>query len=191
VHHPLNQMLCFSRVREALVKERGPPAPTAQMMMREGSSPHGRDRLSLALSSDRRARGGRFFRRPTRARPRRSASGAGDTPTLSRHAVLGRWCCRHVAGRMLDVGRIRSGLGVVCCRLRLSCVADGGGELRRAFLVAAAALAAIAARTARFAHSARLESRCCVVRLVAPPQRKRISRIVSSKSQYSRSRYAP
>jgi hypothetical protein len=60
-----------------------------------------------------RAWGGRFFRRPTRARPRRSASGAGDTPALSRHAVLVRW---HVAGRMLDVGRIHSGLRVVCCR---------------------------------------------------------------------------
>jgi hypothetical protein len=42
-----------------------------------------------------RARGGRPFRRPSRA---------GDTPTWSRHAVLVRWYCRHVAGHMLDVG---------------------------------------------------------------------------------------
>jgi hypothetical protein len=100
-----------------------------------------------------RARGGRFFRRPSRARPRRSASGAGDTPALSRHAVLVRWHRRHVAGRMLDVGRIRSGLRVVCCRLRRSCVADGGGELRRAFFVAATATAAIFAKAPRFTHS--------------------------------------
>jgi hypothetical protein len=66
--------------------------------------------------------------RGQRARPRRSASGAGDTPVWSRHAVLVRWHYRHVAGRTLDVGQIRSGLRVVCCRLCRPCFGDAGGE---------------------------------------------------------------
>jgi hypothetical protein len=132
--------------------------------------------MAVAAPFSARARGGRFFQRPTRARPRRSASGAGDTPTLSRHAVLVRWCCRHVAATCSMSAASVAGF-----------VSSAVGCAGRVLPMAAASLAALSSwrrrhwrrklrRPRGLLISARLES---VARIIAQVNQSRITPIMS------------
>ena len=85
------------RPKQALRRQAG--------IVREGSSPDGRDRALVTPKLRRRrtarARGGRSFLRPTRAWPRRSTAKTGTRPSVS------SWCYRIMGGYGSEYGGVQ------------------------------------------------------------------------------------